>query len=146
MNIKLYNTVSPRNMLNKTLNLVADITGESNIPTGEHNPNFIVSKGHLIGVQGSNYLFCTDTGKYYYIDDYVIENQTVIIKCKLDVLMTYKTQILSNTCTVAKNENGNISDSYLYDDNYKIDAYSNIVTKEFPKGFTDESLILLTTG
>lgn len=146
MNIKLYNTVSPRNKLNKTLNLVADITGESNIPTGEHNPNFIVSKGHLIGVQGSNYLFCTDTEKYYYIEDYEIENQTVRIKCKIDVLMTYKTQILSNTCTVAKNENGNLSDSYLYDENYKIDAYSNIVTKEFPNGFTDESLILLTTG
>ena len=146
MNIKLYNTVSPRNKLNKTLNLVADITGESNIPVGEHNPNFIVSSGHLTGVKSSNYLYCTDTGKYYYIEDYEIENQTVRIKCKIDVLMTYKTQILSNTCTIAKNENGSLSDSYLLDDNYKIDAYSNIVTKTFPHGFDDESMILLTTG
>ena len=146
MNIKLYNTTSPRNKLNKTLNLVADIDGESRIEMDEHTPNFILSSGHFTGVKGSNYMYCTDTGKYYYIENYRVENQTVRIIAKVDVLMTYKTQILSNTCTVAKNENGSLSDSYLYDDNYKIDAYSNIVTKAFPNGFTDESMILLTTG
>lgn len=146
MNIKLYNTTSPRNKLNKTLNLVADIDGESRIEMDEHTPNFILSSGHLTGVKGSNYMYCTDIGKYYYIENYRVENQTVRIIAKVDVLMTYKTDILANTCTVAKNENGKIADSYLYDDNYKIDAYSNIVTKVFPNGFTDESMILLTTG
>lgn len=146
MNIKLYNTTSPRNKLNKTINLVADIDGESRIEMDEHTPNFILSSGHLTGVKGSNYMYCTDTKKYYYIENYRVENQTVRIIAKVDVLMTYKTQILSNTCTIAKNENGNIADAYLYDENYKIDSYSNIVTKEFPNGFDDESMILLTTG
>lgn len=144
MNIKLYNTTSPRNKLNKTLNLVADIDGESNENIGDHDTTFLVSSGHLQGVMGSNYLLSGINGKYYYIEDYEIINQNVLLKCKEDVLMTFKTQILSNTCTISRNEF--ISDSYLYDDNYKIDGYSNIVTKEFPIGFTDESMILLTTG
>lgn len=144
MNIKLYNTSSPRNKLSKTLNLVADITGESNINVGEHNTQFILSKGHLAGVKGSNYLLCADTGKYYYIENYEIQNQTVIITCKIDVLMSYKTQILAQTCTISKNEK--YSNSYLYDDGYQLLAYKNIVTKTFPNGLTDNSIILMTVG
>lgn len=144
MNIKLYNTTSPRNKLNKTLNLVADITGESNISIDEHNCIFILSKGHLIGVQGSNYIFCTDTNKYYYIENYEVINQTVRIQCKVDVLMSYKTQILSNTCTISRN--ANISNAYLLDNGYQLLAYENIVTKKFPNGLEDEAVILLTVG
>lgn len=144
MNINLYNTVSPRNKLNKTLNLVADITGESTIAMDELNPNFIVSKGHLIGVQNSNYLYCTDTGKYYYIEDYTIENQTVRIKCKIDVLMTYKTQILSNTCTISRNEK--VANAYLLDNGYQILAYDKVVAKTFPNSLSNETTILLTIG
>ena len=144
MNIKLYNTTSPRNKLSKTLHLVADITGESNINIGEHNTQFILSKGHLTGVKGSNYLLCPDTGKYYYIENYEIQNQTVIITCKIDVLMSYRSKILANTCTISKNEN--LSNAYLYDNGYQLLSYKNIVTKTFPSGLTDNSIILMTVG
>ena len=144
MNIKLYNTTSPRNKLNKTLNLVADITGESNISIDNDNCVFILSKGHLIGVQNSNYMFCTDTGTYYYIENYEVINQTVRIQCKVDVLMTYKTQILSNTCTISRNEN--LTNSYMYDENYKLLAYKNIVTKKFPVSLDYDTIILMTVG
>lgn len=144
MNIKLYNTTSPRNKLNKTLNLVADIDGESNEAIGEHNTIFIVSKGHLQGVQGSNYLLSGITGRYYYIENYEIENQCVKISCKEDVLMTFKDQIRNNTCTISRN--ANLSNAYLTDNGYQLLAYENIVTKTFPKGLTDEAVILLTVG
>lgn len=144
MNIKLYNTVSPRNKLNKSLNLVADINGESNISLDDSNCVFVVSKGHLQGVQGSNYLYCTDTDKYYYIDNYEIINQTVKIYCKIDVLMSYKSEILSNTCTISRNEN--LANAYMYDENYKLLAYKNIVTKKFPVSLNNDTIILMTVG
>lgn len=144
MNIKLYNTVSPRNKLNKTLNLVADITGESNISIDEHNCVFVLSMGHLIGVQGSNYMFCTDTNKYYYIENYEVINQTVRIQCKVDVLMTYKTQILANTCTISRNEK--VANAYLLDNGYQILAYDKVVAKTFPNSLSNETTILLTIG
>lgn len=145
MNIKLYNTSSPKIKVNKTLNLVADIDGEPHDIVSETEMSVRLSTGHLAGVKGSNYCYIATTGKYYYISpNYQIDNQSVIVFLKEDVLMSLKTQIYAQTCTISKNEN--LSDAYLYDDNYKIDAYSNIVTKEFPNGFDTESLILLTAG
>ena len=73
-----------------------------------------------------------------------IQNQTVIITCKIDVLMSYRTKILSNTCTISKNEN--LSNAYLYDNGYQLLSYKNIVTKKFPSGLTDNSIILMTVG
>ena len=144
MNIKLYHTNSPRNKLNKSISLVANIDGESNIGINENPMRVVLSKGHLQGVQGSNYLYCTDTDKYYYIENYEVQNQTVILTCKVDVLMSFKSQILANTCTISKNEN--VSNGYLYDDGYQLLSYRNIVTKEFPNGFDTNSIILMTVG
>ena len=145
MNIKLYNTTSPKIKVNKTLNLVADITGEPHDIVSETEMSVRLSIGHLIGVQGSNYAYIASTGKYYFISpNYQIDNQSVIVNLKEDVLMSLKTPLLAQTCTISKNEF--LADSYLYDDNYKIDGYSNIVTKEFPQGFDNESMVLLTVG
>lgn len=145
MNIKLYNTASPKIKVNKTLNLVADITGEPHDIVSETDMSVRLSIGHLQGVQGSNYCYIASTGKYYFISpNYQIDNQSVIVNLHEDVLMSLKTELLAQTCTISKNEF--LSDSYLYDDNYKIDGYSNIVTKEFPQGFENESMVLLTVG
>lgn len=144
MNIKLYNTTSPRIKLNKTLNLVADIDGESNEDIGDHDTIFILSKGHIDGVKGSNYLLSGISGKYYFIEDYTIENQCIKVFCKEDVLMTFKDQILTNSCTISRNEN--IRNAYLYDDSYQMLAYKNIVTKKFPSGIDNNTIILMTVG
>ena len=145
MNIKLYNTSSPRIKVNKTLNLIADINGEPHDIVSETEMSVRLTIGHLVGVQGSNYAYIASTGKYYYISpNYQIDNQSVIVNLKEDVLMSLKTQLLAQTCTISKNEF--LSDAYLYDDNYKIDAFNKIVTKEFSNGFDTESIVLLTTG
>ena len=145
MNIKLYNTTSPKIKVNKTLNLVADITGEPHDIVSETDMSVRLSIGHLQGVQGSNYCYIASTGKYYFISpNYQIDNQSVIVNLHEDVLMSLKTELLAQTCTISKNEF--LSDAYLYDDNYKIDAFNKIVTKEFPNGFDTESIVLWTTG
>ena len=144
MNFKLYNTTSPKNKVTKTISLIADVTGESNISLDEHNISFVLSSSYLSSVKNSNYLYSTDTGKYYYIDNYEIKNQCVILKCKLDVLMTYRNEILQQTCTISRNEK--ISNAYMYDDGYQLLAYKNIVTKAFPNAIDDNTIILMTIG
>ena len=144
MNIKLYKTNSPKNKVLKSLTLIADMDGESNISIDERNVSFVLKSTNLANVKNSNYLYSTTTGKYYYILDYEIKNQTITLKCKEDVLMSYKTEILAQTCTISKNEK--YSNSYLYDDGYQLLAYKNIVTKTFPGGLTDNSIILMTVG
>ena len=144
MNIILYNTNSPKNKLDKTLTQIASITGESNESIGKVNTSFILSKDHIANVKNSNYMYSDVTGKYYFIIDYEIKNQTIKLIAKQDVLMNFKTAIRSNTCTVSRNQN--IANAYLYDNGYQLKAYNIVATRPFPSGLTTESIILMTIG
>lgn len=145
MNVKLYNTTSPKIQVNKTLNLVADIDGEPHDIVSETEMTLRLTVGHLQGVQGSNYCYVADTGKYYFISpNYQIEGHSVIINLKEDVLMSLKTQLLAQTCTITRNEN--LRNAYLYDEAYQMLAYKKIVTKKFPSGIDNNTIILMTVG
>lgn len=144
MNIILYSTNSPRNKVNKSLTQIASITGESNESIGKVNTTFILSKTYIDNVKSSNYLYSGITGLYYFIENYEIKNQTIKIIAKQDVLMNFKTPLLAQTCTISKNEN--LSNAYMYDDGYKLLSYKNIVTKTFPSGIDNNTIILMTVG
>ena len=144
MNIILYSTTSPRNAINKTLTQVASITGESNESIGKVNTSFILSSSYIANVKSSNYMYSDVTGKYYFIEDYEIKNQTIKIIAKQDVLMNFKTSILSNSCTISRN--ANIANAYLNDSGYQLQSYEIVSTLKFPNGLTTNSIILMTIG
>lgn len=146
MNLKLYSTSSPAISADKSLNLIADITGESREEIDALNCRYTLTVGHLIGVKASNYLLSGDTGKYYFITGYTIENQHVIVTCREDVLSTYISKLRAQTMTVSRNQN--ISNAYMVDNGYNMLAYRNVVTKEFPSGFdkANDTIILMTVG
>lgn len=144
MNIILYSTNSPKNKVNKTLAQVASITGESNETIGCINTSFILSSNYISAVKGSNYLFSGVTNKYYFIENYEIKNQTIKIIAKQDVLMSYKSSILAQTCTISRNEK--IANAYLYDNAYQLKTYNIVCTRKFPQGLTNNSIILMTIG
>ena len=145
MNIILYNTTSPAIQVNKTLTQKASITGYAHEIISDKEMTLRLAIGDLTNVKASNYCYIGDTGKYYYINpDYKIENQSVIIALKEDVLMSYKTQLLIQTCTVSRNES--LSNAYLLDNGYQLKAYNIIATRPFPQGLETESIILMTIG
>lgn len=145
MNVKLYNTTSPKIKVLKTLNLVADIDGEPHDIVSETDMSIRLSIGHLQGVQGSNYCYLASTGKYYFISpNYEIDNQSVVIHLHEDVLMSLRTELLQQTCTISRNENA--ANGYLIDPYYQALAYRKIVTRNFPKSLDDFSYIIMTVG
>ena len=144
MNIVLYNTNSPRNKVNKNLVQVASITGESSESIGCINASFTLSKNYINDVKNSNYLLSGITNRYYYIENYEIKNQTIKIFVKQDVLMTHKTALLAQTCTISRNEK--IANSYLYDNAYQLKTYNIVCTRKFPHGLTNNAIILMTIG
>lgn len=145
MNIKLYATTSPKIKVNKSLSLIADITGEphESVSDIEMTVSFTIDK--LSSIKASNYCYIETTQKYYYINpDYKIENHIVTVSLKEDVLMSLKSQLLQQTCTVSRNQK--IGNAYMYDDAYQLLAYKNIVTKAFPNSIDDNTIILMTVG
>lgn len=95
-------------------------------------------------VTQSNYVMLDLTQKYYYIDSYEVQNDCCYINLREDVLYSFSAQIKNLDCTILRSEK--YSNAYLLDNGYQILAYDNIVTKEFPSGLTDESIVLLTVG
>lgn len=64
-------------------------------PTSQDNPVFLVTGNDF------NYNYCEWDGKYYFIDDIVsVHNDLMEVHCVMDVLATYKAEILSTTAYV----------------------------------------------
>lgn len=145
MNITLCSTASPAIQVNKTLTQRASITGEPHEIVSDNEMTLRLAIGNLANVKASNYCHIPETGKYYFINpDYKIENQSIIIALKEDVLMSFRSQLLAQTCTVSRNEN--LSNAYLYDNGYQLLSYKTAVTRLFPHGLDNDTIVLLTIG
>ena len=94
--------------------------------------------------QSANIVYSSVTEKYYFLESYDVENNTVLMRLKEDVRYNFRNQLLNTSCTILRTESN--ANAYLLDNGYQIMAYDNIVAKTFPAGLTDESIILLTVG
>lgn len=93
----------------------------------------------------ANYLYDSVTGRFYFVEPPIIDTDGALIyKCKEDYLCSHKAELLQLVCTIARNEN--LSDGYLIDNQYKLKAYKEFVTKKFPSGLNSNSLVLITLG
>ena len=146
MQVNLYYTPDDEHKLHKTLTSIHNCVGSLKDECSLIDPVILLETAEATACR-ANYMEITDLDiiRYYFINDWKMYRDGLLeVHATLDPLMTYESQIRQLNCTIARNEND--ADSYLYDENYKIDAYSNIVTKTFPNGFSDETLILITVG
>lgn len=109
-----------------TLNLYS-INKRSNstkLPSGEGNavsvnlkaPTSLIKPIFIIDGVNETYNFCKFEGRYYWIDDIIILNKDLMeLHCSVDVLATYRSQILASTQYVlrsASNYDANVVDSF----------------------------------
>lgn len=92
----------------------------------------------------SNYVMLDLFQKYYYLENYDIENDCVIINLNEDVRMSWATQIKSINTTISRNSQE--YNGYLKDKEYNALAYEGIQYKAFPGALNDTSCILVTVG
>lgn len=141
--ITLYKNKSDLKVMNKQLTKVKDIEKYELFDIDVVSPTFILT--YEPSIIDSNYLYYDKNKRYYYINEISrIDGGEVIIKCSVDVLMSFKTDILNCKATIDRNEferNG-----YLNDGKYQAYAYNQIVAKKFPNGMYDDSIILMTIG
>lgn len=78
----------------------------------------------------ANYLYCPDFGRYYFVDDIVIlTGQRAEIHCSVDVLMSYRDQILNLNVNVQRNAAER--NKLIYDANYPEEILSTVSVLKF---------------
>lgn len=102
-------------------------------PTEVVRPRIKVKTGRL-GNQ-TNYCYINELDRFYYIRNWTMENGYVILDLEVDVLMTYRKELMNSDVCVARNEKQ--FNYYLNDDNLKTYAPTRVKTIEFENGFTD---------
>lgn len=92
-----------------------------------------------------NYIYLSDKNRYYFVEKHSFQKgQKVVFELLEDVRTSHKEGIRGLTCTVTRNEN--LKNGYLYDSNYSVYGYEQIVCKMFPNSINQDSIILMTVG
>lgn len=145
MNIVFYKNNSDINKLNKSLSPVLNVQGHLKEGCSIIHP-VIKLKYNASIVNGSNYAAIPAFGRYYFISGSpIIEGDTMTITLSVDVLMSFKNDIL-NADVIAK-RSSNRYNRYLRDD-YIIPVQNyTYKTSRFQRSFTPESgKYILTVG
>lgn len=140
--LNMYRNTSDNRYLNKTLNMLAE-----NVPctfkddTSAVEPTIIISPDAY--TPACNYVYLSDTDRYYYVADRVFSQQRVELKLSIDVRMSFN---FSN-CDCIALRSSNKYNMYLDDNEYARLQYNEVYTKPFPTSFSKElNFILLIAG
>lgn len=145
LDIILQYTASESNKVTKDLTEIATYTGTLRQATSIIDPVFIVACD-LVDVVNANYLTVQDFGRSYFINNIrSIREGLVEFTCHVDVLSSFKEELLSNNAIINRSErNWNL---YINDGSLKVKQNPLITTQGFPNSFgTDYSFILVIAG
>lgn len=150
MDLTLCVTSDDEHKVYKNLTILGTYTGTLRDDCSMDNPSLMVQVPEAT-VQQANYCAfgAQDLNRlyYYFIKNRIMHRSGIVeLELECDPLMTFKDEILNLVCTVERTQDQNITNAFLVDNEYQILACENIVTKIFPTGFTDESMVLLTVG
>ena len=146
LTVTLYKNESPVEKIGKNLTGNHDITDvllKQN--TSVLRPVLIVNSSQ--DVYEYNYLYIAAFNRYYFIDDIrSAHNNIWEISAHVDVLETYKNDILSNSAVIKRQQNQ--YNLYLDDPEFLTYNYEQIATLKFPANSFDKTLsyVLVING
>lgn len=116
MTITLYTVSDDPRVLNKTLGNA--ITTAKTLSIYDNidiiSPVFVLD--YNANILNATYLYCEELHRYYFINGISLDSgKRMILSCSIDVLMTYKNQLVNCKCCVMRNENalGEVVDDKL---------------------------------
>lgn len=129
MQITLYQCNDDNRVLNKTLNNPVAYNAIFPLDSiSEHSPQFILT--YNANILNKNYLYCPDLNRYYYISSTeLLTGSRILLSCSVDVLMSFKDDILSSNALVTRNESVGLSD--IVDEKLPLLNYKEIAVIEF---------------
>ena len=149
MNITLYKTKSANNVINKKLESEKNL-GNSCVlgdNTSVTSPTVIIGGiTSLDTISDYNYAYIAQCHRYYYINDIIaLSGGRVKLLLSVDVLMSYKTDILNSTQLVTRQKNK--GKMYLADADWTIDGRTYLRSQYFNENHfspQNDSFVLIT--
>lgn len=143
MNVKFYTNLSEKNAINKNITLLDDFTGTLREESSIVDP--VITFTSLSNLPACNYAYIPEFGRYYFVNDITcVRNNYYQVSMHVDVLMTYKDQILANNAIIERNETQ--FDLKINDGLFKTQQNPRIAQFEFPNGFTNWDFVLAVAG
>lgn len=148
MDIFLYKTESAPNVVDKKLTEVVHYTGVRLLDdTSILTPTIEVRESTIIDdLWTINYFYIPKFKRYYFVTDAVATAGMFRISGRVDVLRSYKSEILISSQIISRQEN--LQDRYLHDSMIPISDKQEVQEVEFGETFDDTNslFILVTTG
>lgn len=147
MTIDILQTSSANNVINK--NVVSVKSGVScNVkePISIINPVVVLSFD--VETLKANYAYIPDYKRYYYIGDIIpLTGGRIELHLSVDVLYSFKNDILNSVAIIDKQQNSNKGNVYLNDGTYVTQEKEFHSIINYPNGFLDSGeYILITCG
>ena len=144
LTVNLYKYNSPNNYINKSLTAVGSYTGTLKKETSILDPDITIESDN--NLSQANYLYIAEFYRYYYIKKIdSVSNKLWRFTCHVDVLMTYKPNILAHSAIIGRQEK--LWNMYINDGaTFKVTNQPYIVQKTFPSGFTGQEFVMLVSG
>ncbi len=131
MNVTLYKNTSERERVVKNLTSPVIMSGTLRGECSVLEPEILVDKSQNLALY--NYMYIPDFGRYYYCKIESVNNRMWRVIGKVDVLMSYASQIKAQTAIVERQENN--WDLYLPDEAFRTSQKEQVQTKNFPNKF-----------
>lgn len=144
MTIELYNNSSENIALNKYLELLTSVEGYLRDESSIIDP--IIEVEDIDNqISRLNYAHIEYFGRYYFIDNIEsVRTGVWRLYMHVDVLQTYREQILENTAIIGRNENE--YDLLLNDGLFVTQQNPRIAQFPFPSGFNTWNFVLAVAG
>ena len=137
--LKLFKNSSENNDVSKTLTDEHKVTGYSRVVVDMLNPVI-----ELAGIEVNSYNYCyvQELNRYYYIENITISpNGVYRLSMRIDVLMTYRDDIMASHGLITKNREYN-----PYTGDVDVESRYTLEKHEFENGFdfTNGDFVLVT--
>lgn len=149
MTINLYKVTEDRRALTKTVGTesttVATLSAVIKDDCSIIRP--VLEVAYQNDIFSANYMYISEFGRYYYIDNFELGPQRIWIEAHVDVLMSFKADILKLNCIIERQQSQKKSNLYLPDGMFRATARQIISTPcKFDQAFSKSQSIVITTG
>lgn len=142
MEVILYKNSSENNVIGKSLAQIKSVEANLKNDVSIINPTLVLN--YTANILDSNYCFIPKFNRYYFIDEIVpITGDRCIVKCRVDVLESFKEDIKSLTVILDKSQSIYKSNKYLDDGSFIVENKDFNTIYNFPNGFNDEGTFIL---